>query len=70
MLEEQVWEERYMYLNEEEDIRIEDIMQEDWRDVDDYGKDRNKFHVLRWEFYTRQKEELIKREFLVYVPYL
>ena len=62
-------EERYLYLNEEEDIRMEDSREENWRDVDDYGKDKNNFHSLRLEVYTRDKEELIKREFLIYVTY-
>ena len=42
-----MWEERYLYLNEEEYIIIEYNMDEHWSDVDDYGEDRNKFHVLR-----------------------
>ena len=33
MSEEQVAEERYPYLNEEEDIRLDEIRKEHWRDV-------------------------------------
>ena len=68
MLEEKVSEERDPDLNEEEDTRIEDSREEHWRDVYDYDKDKSNIHALRWYVYTKQKEELIKRELQVSVP--
>ena len=69
MLEEQVSEERDLELNEEEYIIMKDIREERWRDVADNGEDKTKICALRWYAYTRDKDELIKREFLVYVPH-
>ena len=31
--------------------------------------DRSNIHALRWDIYTKDKEELIKRYFSVYVPH-
>ena len=69
MLEEQVSEERYPDLNEEEDIRMKDSGEEHCRGVAEDGKDTSKIHSLRWDVYTREKEDLIKREFLESVPH-
>ena len=55
MLEVQVPEEKYLDQNEEEDIIMEDSREEHWRDVDYYGKDKNKIQDLRWDVYTRKK---------------
>ena len=69
MLEDQVSEERDPYLNEEEDIRLDAIREEHWRDAYEEGDDKKKIHALRWEVYVKYKEYLIKREFLVSVPH-
>ena len=61
-------EERYPDPNEEEYIRLDEMMEEHWRDVAEEGEDKNKIHTLRWEVYVKEKEELKKREFLVSVP--
>ena len=63
MLEDQVAEERDPDLHEKEDIRLDEIREEHWRDVDEEGDDKKKIHDLRWEVYVQEKEELIKREF-------
>ena len=55
-LEEQVEEERHLYLNEEEDRRMENSRKENWRDVAEDDEDKCKIHVLRWYVYTREKE--------------
>ena len=47
ILEEKEAEERYPELNEEEDIRLDDIREEHWRDVDEEGDDKEKIHDLR-----------------------
>ena len=69
MLEEQVVEERYPDLNEKEDIILDEIRKKNWRDVAEEGDDKKKIYTLRWEMYVKEKEELIKREFLVSVPH-
>ena len=63
MLEEQASEERDPDLNEEEGIRMEDIMEEHCRDVAEDGEDKSKIHALRWDVYTGENEEFIKRVF-------
>ena len=60
MLEEQVSDERDPDLNEAEDIRMEDISEERWRDIADYGEGKINIHALMWYVYTIEKEELIK----------
>ena len=65
MSEEQVAEERDPYLNEEEDVRLDAIWEEHFRDVSEEGDDKKKFPALRWEAYVEYKGDLIKREFLV-----
>ena len=65
----QVAEERDPDLNEEEDIVLDKIREEHWRDIAEEGDDKKRIHVLRWEVYVKDKEELIKREFLVSVPH-
>ena len=69
MLGEKVSEDRDMEFNEEENIRTEDSREEHWKDVDYDGDEKKKIHALRWEVYTKYKEELIEREFLVSVPH-
>ena len=41
-------EERYTDLNEEEDIRMEDIREEHSRYVAEHGEYKSKINVLRW----------------------
>ena len=53
MLEDQVVEERDPDLNEEEDIRLDEIREEHWRDIAEEGGDKNKIHALRWEVYVK-----------------
>ena len=53
-------EEREPYLNEEEDIIMEDSREEHWRDVAEDCEDKSKTQTLMWEVYTKDKEELIK----------
>ena len=38
-------------------------------DVAEEGGDKKKNHELRWGFYVKYKDELIKREFLVSVTH-
>ena len=67
--EEQVSEERDPKLNDEEYIIMDDTRNENWRDVPEDGDDKEKIHYLRWEVYFKEKEELIKRYFLVSVTH-
>ena len=55
--------ERDLDLNEEEDIRITYSREEHWGDVAEDGKDKSKINALRWDIYTKEKAELIKRFF-------
>ena len=48
MSEDQVVEERYQDLNEDEDIRLDSIREEHWRDVSEEGDDKKSIHALRW----------------------
>ena len=65
----QVAEERDPDLNEEEDIVLDKIREEHWRDIAEEGDDKKRIYALRREVYVKDKEELIKREFLVSVPH-
>ena len=67
--EEQVVEERDPDLNEMEDIRFDEIREDNWRDIAEDYDDKKKIHVLRWNVYVKEKEELITREFSVSVPH-
>ena len=57
-------EERDPDLNREEDIRLDEIREEHWRDVAKEVNNKNNIHSLRWEVYVKEKEELINRDFL------
>ena len=46
MSEEKVAEERDPDLNEEEDIRMDEIREDHWRDVAEEGDDKKKIHYL------------------------
>ena len=54
MSEYQVSEERYLDLNEEEDIIMDESREEYWRDVSEEGDDKKKIHTLRWEIYVKE----------------
>ena len=58
--EDQVSEEENMDLNEEEDIRIDEIRDRYWMDVADEGEDKKKIHALMWEIYVKEEEIFIK----------
>ena len=69
MFEEQVFEDRDMDLDEEDDIKIMDTRQYHWWDVSEYNDEyRSKIHSLMCGVYIKDKEQLIKRELLVAVP--
>ena len=55
MSEEQVSEEIYPYLNEEEDIILGENREEHWRDVSEEGDDNKNINSLRWEVYVKYK---------------
>ena len=69
MSEDQVAEERDPDLNEEEDIRLDAIRGEHCRYVAEEGDDKNNIHDRRWDFYVKEKDEFMKREFLVSIPH-
>ena len=69
MSEDQVAEERDPDLNQKEDIRLDEIWEEHWRDISQEGDDKKNIHALRWEVYVKEKKGLIKREFLLSVPH-
>ena len=48
MSEDQVSEERDPDLNEDEDIILDAIREDHWRDIYDEGEDKKNIHVLRW----------------------
>ena len=54
MLEEQVPEERDIYLNEEEDIIMEDSSQEQWRYFPKEVQDKSNIHAMRWDVKMRK----------------
>ena len=41
------------YLNEDEDIIMEDSREVHWRDVSENGGNKSKIPDLRWDFYKR-----------------
>ena len=47
---------------------MDDNRDKNWMDVADEGDNQTKINALRWEVYFIDSEELIKRQFLVYVP--
>ena len=60
-------EEIYSQLNEVEESIMEDSREEHWRNVTENGKDTSNINAQGWYVYKRDKEELIKRDFLVSV---
>ena len=69
MSEEYVAEEIDPDLNDQEDIRLNEIREEHWSDVDEEGIDKKMIRCLRWEVYIKENEQLVKRDFLVSVPH-
>ena len=61
MSEEQVLEEIYNDLNEEEDLIMKASMEENWSDDAEDDDDKKKNHALRSNVYIKDKEVLIKR---------
>ena len=55
ILEDQVAEEKYPDLNEKEDIRLDEIREEHWRDVAEEGDNNKNIHALMWEIYVKDK---------------
>ena len=48
---------------------MDEIRDKNWRDVSEEGENKNKMHSLRWDIYIKDKEDFIKRYFLVSVPH-
>ena len=48
-------EERYLDLNEEEDIRIDEIRAENWRGISEEGDNKKNIHVMRLGVYVKEK---------------
>ena len=69
MLEDQVSEETDLDLNKEEDTRMDEIRDENWRGVSEEGDNKKKMNALRWYIYFKDKEELINIYFPVSVPH-
>ena len=66
MLEDQVLEDRYPDLMEEEDIRTDDSREKHWWEVAEKNDgNRSKFHAMRWEVYIKCNEKLINKELSV-----
>ena len=69
MLEGQVLEERDPDLNEQKDIILDAIREEHYRGVSKEGEYKKNIHVLRWEVYVKEKQQLINIYILMYVSY-
>ena len=48
---------------------MEDIREEHCMYVDEDSDDKKKIHALRWDVHIKEKEELIKKYFLVSIPH-
>ena len=55
MSEDKLAEERDPDLNEEEDIRLDAIREEHWRNFSEEGDDKKNIHALSWEVYVKDK---------------
>ena len=53
MSEDRVWEERDTDLNKEEDIRLNKIREEHWRDVAEECDNNKNICALMWEVYVK-----------------
>ena len=69
MSEDKVAEERDPDLNEEEDTRLDEIIEDHCNDFAEDGGDKNNIHAQIWEVYVKEYENLIKREFSVSFPH-
>ena len=70
MVENQALEQRYPELEEKEDFRISVAMEEHRKYVSwDNYQDIIMVNYLRWDVHMKQKEDFIKREFLVTVTH-
>ena len=49
---------------------MDEIREENWREVFEEVEDKEDIHALRWEVYVKEEEELIKRNSSVSVPHL
>ena len=64
-------EEMYPDLQGKEDLRIYDDSEQHCKEVEEKDKeDRGRVRALRWEVYMKEKDQLIKRGFLVVVPHM
>ena len=61
ILEDQVSEYIGLDLNKEEDLRLDAIREDYWRDVAEEGDDKKKIFALSCEVYVKEKGGLIKR---------
>ena len=57
MSEDQVAEERYLDLNENEDIRFDEIREDHWRYIAEENDDKKNIYSLRWGVYVKVKEK-------------
>ena len=55
MSEDQVSEQRDLEKNEEEDIRMDENRDDNWRNVSEEGDYNKKIHDLRWELSVKDK---------------
>ena len=62
-------EERDPDLNEEEDIRLDEIREKHWRYVDEKSNNTKKINALWWELYVKWNQKLMKRNVSVSVPH-
>ena len=70
MLEGKVTEETEPDLKGEEGFSISNDREEHWKEFEEEdNQGRGKDEDLRWQVFNKYKEELIKKEFLVAVPY-
>ena len=61
--------ERYPDLNEEEDTIMDEIRDDNWRYFAEEGDNMKNICALMRDFYVNEKEEFIKRYFLVAFPH-
>ena len=57
MSEDQVAEERDPDLNQEEDVRLDAIREQHWRDFYEEDENKKKIRYLRWGVYVKETEE-------------
>ena len=57
--EEQVVEERDPDLDEMDDIKFDEIWEDNWRDLAEESNNKKKIHALRWCVYVKENEVII-----------